>query len=896
MRTLRLLCLAALAAAPGLLRAGDLAWPPITQEQKPWTRWWWPGSAVDRANLTAQLTAIAQDGFGGVEITPIYGARGYESKFIKFLSPQYVDMLRYTAAESHRLGLGVDMATGTGWPFGGPWVSPADAEQKLVIQDGRIVPQPTRFKVKRSAPGGEGWVVNPFSVAALEHYLQPFTQALSGLPAGSIHAQFHDSYEYTASWAPEVPAKFREMHGYDLADHVAELGGQGSPDAVARVKADYRETLGELHLEYVRAWVDWSHRTGSLAREQAHGAPGNLLDIYAAADVPETEIFGSSNFPIPLYRNLPSETGENVPPPLVNRMASSAAHVAGRPLASSETFTWVREHWHEAPSEMKPELDQLLLTGINRIYYHGNAYSPADAAWPGWVFYAATQENTRNSLWKQFGWLNGYIARCQSLLQSGKPDNDILVYWPVYDLWYDGDELAKRFTIRDAGLVEKFTVHDAAAWMDAMPCGRLAADLVAHGYQFDYVSDAQLQQLRVAAGAARPIRAPGGDYGLILVPYTRHMPVATLARLIELGRQGATVVFVDGFPRDVPGYADLAAHREQLVSLVDGLRATDLGSGRQATVGLRGLIAATPSPFSATAAGLFKPIGAVREPLADAGLGVLRRRLPDGELYFVSNLTGRAFDGWAPLSRAARGAVLLDARSGRTGVAALRAGGPVSLAGGPQNGRGGPEVYLQLQPGESVFIKALDHPAEGPAWPYAEAAGAPVPLAGEWRVSFGPDVSGQTPTPPSFSTAALGSWTNEPGEAQRFAGTARYETTFTVPEGAAPDDWRLDLGDVRETARVLVNGQEADRLWSLPFQARIGRFLKPGKNTLVLEVTNLSANHIRDLEIRHVPWKNFHEINFVNIHYQRFDGASWPLQPSGLLGPVTLVPLKLARP
>jgi hypothetical protein len=307
------------------------------------------------------------------------------------------------------------------------------------------------------------------------------------------------------------------------------------------------------------------------------------------------------------------------------------------------------------------------------------------------------------------------------------------------------------------------------------------------------------------------------------------------------------------------------------------------------------MIATAPSPFSGLVR-ISKGIGAVREPLADSGLGVLRRRLPDGEIYFVANLTDKAFDGWAPLGRAAQGAALMDARSGRTGVAAFRPAGPGRPQPGPANGSNGPQVYLQLQPGESIFIKALDHAVQGPAWAYAETAGAPVPLTGEWQVSFGPDVSGQTPTPPSFSTAALGSWTDEPGEAQRFAGTARYETTFTVPAGVAADDWRLDLGDVRETAEVFVNGQRVDRLWSLPFSVRVGRYLKPGVNTLALEVTNLSANHIRDLEFRHVPWKNFYEINFVNIHYRRFDGASWPLQPSGLLGPVALVPLRTERP
>jgi hypothetical protein len=117
-----------------------------------------------------------------------------------------------------------------------------------------------------------------------------------------------------------------------------------------------------------------------------------------------------------------------------------------------------------------------------------------------------------------------------------------------------------------------------------------------------------------------------------------------------------------------------------------------------------------------------------------------------------------------------------------------------------------------------------------------------------------------------------------------------------LPEGVKADDWLLDLGDVRETARVFVNGTETDLVWSLPMTTKIGAYLKPGKNTLALEVTNLAANRIRDLDQRKVEWKKFHEINFVNIFYKPFDASGWPLQPSGLLGPVKLVPLQAFTP
>src|SRR6185436_18694468 len=107
---LLLLCCGACGAADGALAyVANGSLPSSTD--KPWVRWWWPASAVDRGEITRQLELLAAANVGGVEITPIYGARGYENRAIEFLSPQWTEMLAYTASEARRLGLGVDMAT-----------------------------------------------------------------------------------------------------------------------------------------------------------------------------------------------------------------------------------------------------------------------------------------------------------------------------------------------------------------------------------------------------------------------------------------------------------------------------------------------------------------------------------------------------------------------------------------------------------------------------------------------------------------------------------------------------------------------------------------------------------------------------------------------------------------
>jgi hypothetical protein len=244
----------AVASSLGAQRApaasNPLAWPAITRDAKPWTRWWWLGSAVDERNLTEQLGQLASAGFGGVEVTVIYGAKGADSLYIPYLSPRWVEMISHTATEAHRLGMALDLPQGSGWRMGGPSVTPADANASLAItmdtvpsggvwrkdltgrrvsavvavgEDGRRVRIPlgtttrplewqappgrwtvyvaeTRFSgdnVKRPAPGGDGPALDPFSETATTHYLSMFADRTASLPRGAIRSYFHDSFEYT---------------------------------------------------------------------------------------------------------------------------------------------------------------------------------------------------------------------------------------------------------------------------------------------------------------------------------------------------------------------------------------------------------------------------------------------------------------------------------------------------------------------------------------------------------------------------------------------------------------------------------------------------------------------------------------------------------------------------
>ena len=117
------------------MTANAQLWPEVQQEAKAGARWWWLGSAVDKENLRWNMQEYANHGIGALEVTPIYGVQGNEANNIPYLSDRWMEMLREVQKNGLELGIEVDMATGTGWPFGGPWVPLEESASRAVFVD-----------------------------------------------------------------------------------------------------------------------------------------------------------------------------------------------------------------------------------------------------------------------------------------------------------------------------------------------------------------------------------------------------------------------------------------------------------------------------------------------------------------------------------------------------------------------------------------------------------------------------------------------------------------------------------------------------------------------------------------------------------------------------------------
>lgn len=928
MKSPRMFLLLALLCVVSGLRAAAPAWPEITSQTKPWSRWWWLGNIGTEQDFTSEMENYAAAGLGGLEITPIYGVRGEEARFNAYLSPGWAKQLAHVIKEGRRLGLGLDMSTGTGWPFGGPTVTDADAAKYLAhatytVPAGERLAEPIQFlqqpvvrvagprhvtiaelkepitananlqdlaldqvrfpqplplitlmafpasgdpldltqrvgpdgrldwtapagagpwtlyalftglhgkMVERAGPGGEGLAIDHFSRVALANYLKSFEHAHAGGEARGLRAYFNDSYEVDdaqgeADWTPRFFEEFQRRRGYDLRLHLpallADTGGEP-----ARVLSDYRETVSDLLLdEFTIPWREWAHRQGALIRNQAHGSPANILDLYAASDIPEQE-------------------GTDL---LAIKLASSAAHVTGKPLAAAETATWLNEHFLSTLAELRERVDTFLLGGVNHNCYHGTAFSPPGEPWPGFQFYASVELSPTNPLWTDFAAFNAYVARAQSFLQAGRPDEDVLLYYGTHDRW----------AVRGNGDMPHFNGREPGG--ANAPVRVAGGTLLDAGVGFDYVSD---RLLATATNQGAVIATAGAHYRAIVVPETRFMPLATLQRLAILAEGGAAVIFHQQLPGDAPG---LHTRQTEVAAVLAKLR--DLATSGRVLLGddLPALLARAAIQGEA---------------LPARDLTFIRRINQHGPCYFIKNGGKVAVDGWIPFQAAHKIAAIFDPLSGHAGLAARRPG----------------EVYLQLAPGESRIVQFYAKSPATSRWTYRKATGEPRSLAGEWTVNF---VTGGPALPDTNRTSTLGSWTDwKLAGVKEFSGTATYALHFARPEGEA-DAWQLDLGTVGDSARVTLNGRElAAVLFQPPFRVTIPADALQMDNTLVVTVTNLAANRIADLDRRDPSWKRFYNINMPARRRENagpdgnLNAAQWTPRPSGLFGPVTLTPMK----
>jgi len=766
----------------------------------------------------------------------------------------------------------------------------------------------TGEKLMIPSPNSVGLVIDHMDPEAIqrhfEYIIRKILEVRKGL--GALKYMEVDSIEVSqnSDWTDGFMREFRSRRGYDPTPYLPLLKGWklAETDLAERFRRDFLLTRSDLWIDYhYRKGADLLNRHGlQLVGEPGHGGSPMVepLKALGAVDVPRGEFWNKRPF-------------------WVIKEAASAGHIYGRRVIDAESFTSFR-HWQEGPAEYKQLADIAFCAGMNRLTYHNFAHNPPQAGLPGWVYHAGEHINVNTTWWPVSKPFHYYLGRCCYLLQQGLPVADACYYY--------GDDAPN--------LVAPPRVDPALGKVDPNFCkhcgfgGRGAAapltgrnpaptDALGAGYDYDVVNtDVILNRMKVKDG--RIVLPDGMSYGVLVLPERQDMPLAVLQKLDKLVSDGATVLgpkptrtnTLSGYPQCDLQVKDLA---DKLWGECDGKTVHERRHGRGRIVWDR---------------------NRVRQVLADLGIGsdctisaktgtegldYVHRRTEKEDIYFVSNssnewvdvecvfrVSGKRPELWMPETGAVARYPVYDSVAAGTKVPfRLPPGGSVfvvfrdpadaeHLVAVPEIAGGAPSIAEFRSPVVEM-IAGRQGNLELLAWRggacvlrgsggmrrevRVETVSAPRELTGPWEVRFAKDRG----APESKVFEDLHSWTNDPEDGVKyFSGAAAYHQQFDLPA-----DWLkggdrvfLELGRVRNVAEVTLNGRRLGICWTSPWRLEATGLLRPGANTLVVEVANLWANRmIGDGKLP--PEKRICRSSLPPMNGQ--------LLESGLLGPVRLL-------
>lgn len=874
-------------------------------------RWWWFGPSVTKAGIEREMRLMKEGGIGGFEVQPVYALSlddpSKDIRNIPFLSDEFIEMLRFTSEKAREMGLRMDLTLGSGWPFGGPQVSinhaacilkvervKIDASTRRVpipsigagekvlaaflvrsqnnsadnikeltdIKDGAVlmpanldganevqfyISSRAGMQVKRPAVGAEGFVLDHLNRAATDHYLKTvgdrLMQAFGNNPPYAI---FCDSLEvYNQDWSDDFLEEFQKRRGYDLKPYLPALANDVGPKT-EEIRYDWGKTLTELLNErFLAPMQEWSKKNKTLFRIQNYGIPPAVISSNAYSDLPEGEG--------PQWKILRA-----------SRWASSASHLYGKPVTSSETWTWLHSPVFRAtPLDMKAEADLHFLQGINQLIGHGWPYTPEKVEYPGWRFYAAAVFDEKNPWWNVMPDISLYLQRMSYLMRQGQPANDVALYLPNSDAW-------AHFT---PGKVHLIDVERELIGNDIMP------RILEAGYNLDFFDDDALKQVgRVEKDS---LILGQNKYRVVVLPNVERIPLNTLKKLDEFVRGGGILIATRRIPNVAPGFQSTEAEqnevREISKRLFDGSSATSR------------FVKDENAEFTNTLKKLLRPDVSISPSIAE--IGFIHRKTNDAEIYFLANTSNvrQKFD------------------------AVFRVDGMQSESWNPMTGEVTSESFtarpegitttLDLEPYTSrvlVFSKRKLPKSLSSSMP--KVVPPPIDLSNGWQVTFGKNGK-------HIMMDNLRSWT-ESDDTRYFSGEVTYEKKITVSQSHLQNGLSvsLDFGEgkpiqpqqviagrpgmrawldapVREAAVVYINGQRAGSVWCPPYSMELSGLLKSGENTIRIVVSNLAINYMAG---RKLP-----DYRLLNLRYgERFQAQDMDkVQPvtAGLLGSIRLI-------
>jgi hypothetical protein len=725
--------------------------------------------------------------------------------------------------------------------------------------------------ITRPAPfPGLGFESDKFDTTAVNSHLDNYIGKLlakTGKPdpkqAGGLKRLHMDSWEMGAqNWTLRFREEFTKRRGYDPLPFYPVYDGNivESEEISERFLWDLRQTSQELilenHAEQVKKYAKLNGM--GLSIEPYDMNPTADLELGAVADVPMAEFWSKG-----LGFNSSFSCIE----------ATSIGHVNGKTLIPAEAFTAQNdEGWKQHPGSMKNQGDWAFATGINRFVYHTfqNQFLP-DSLRPGATMGPYGVHWDRNQTWwPMVGSYHDYISRCQYILQQGRSVADILYLTPE-------------------GSPHVFRPPLSAMVGDTIPDRKQ--------YNFDGCAPGMLYKATVSNGS---IEFPGGaSYRILVLPVVSTMTPALLEKIASLVREGATVVGAP--PLKSPSLSNYPASDLKIQDLVKEVWGTETqpsqmnthpyGKGKVIWDGELSKEISNLYPGFNSTAEILKAMDVSPDFVSDGPLRYTHRTSGDFDIYFVSNTTDQAIRCKATFRSTTGIPQLWDALTGETKVLNEYAkNGDVT------------SIPLAFDAYQSFFIVFY----KGTTASSSKELNFPVKtsiatLTGAWDISFDPKWGG----PKNIKFEKLEDWTQRSEDGIKYySGTAVYQKVFDLPKSIDLKKQNrifLNLGKVKNLARVKLNGKELQILWTAPWSVDITSALIKKSNKLEIEVINLWPNRLigderlPDDGIVNEQWPDWIKKGLprpskrFTFSTHRFYNKNSPLLESGLLGPVTIL-------
>ena len=741
------------------------------------------------------------------------------------------------------------------------WKAPAG--NWIVVRIGHTSQGHTNY----TGGGGLGLECDKFSPEAVKLQLknwfgQFYTKTDPVLAKQVIKVLHVDSWEAgSQNWTADFPAEFRKRRGYDLMPWLLTMTGVpiNSAETSEKILFDVRLTISELVNEVFYTVVKKEAKAKGCLLSAEAIAPTMLSDglsHYKYADLPMGEF----------WNNSPTH---DKPTDMLD--AISGAHIYGKNIVQAESFTTVRMDWSEHPGKLKALGDRQFALGVNKLVFHVFTQNPWMDKKPGMTLDGVGLYFQRDQTWfkQSKAWME-YLARCQSVLQLGKPVTDIAVF--------TSDELPRRAVLPDRlvnvlpGLIgqkkldaEKIRLENKGTPQRTIPDGVTHSANMAdpedwvdplNGYTYDSFNPDVLMQMKVQNG--RVVTPGGASYALLVFPAAHNlnpnalwMTVPVAVKILELLNQGANILLEE----DVVHGRGWKDDDGTIRLLMDKIK-----TGTFKGWNLRGPWKETALPF------VTKDVDVIK---GKHQLAWTHRRTEDTDIYFISNQSNEKLDAEMVFRQQGSMMRVFDPVKGTSSRFYSKKIDSARI-----------KYSLTLQPAQSLFIVFNKDMMIGMPAPPPNKNNIQLSLSNDWQVRFDPKSGGPANL---VSMNQLVSWTSNADSAIKYySGTAVYIKTISLMPELPLSSASLELDSVFNIATVKVNGIDCGTIWTFPYKVDIKKAIQPGENKIEIAVTNTWHNRLIADERQPADKR----ITFTTAPFRLKDK---PLLPAGITGSVKII-------